>query len=269
MNIALSIAGFDPSSGAGITADLAVFAAHGLFGTACLTAATVQSTQGVRSVHQMSPTLVRETLECLCEDMPPAGIKIGMLASAEIIEEVASFLQQYRARTAVIVVLDPVLRSSSGRPLLAADAVEGIRRLLTQHVDWITPNQAELEVLVGRELNGRLAVESAARELQQGNSLNVVVTGGDQQRPDDLLAPVHGAVEWIEGQRVYTRATHGTGCAFSSALLAQLLCGQDARAAVRQAKAYVEEALRRAPGLGGGHGPAELLWPLGRDRVHP
>jgi len=119
MQTVLTIAGFDPSSGAGITADLMVFAAHGLFGTSCITALTVQSTMGVRSVHPVETNILRTSLECLDEDLRPAGIKIGMLGSAGAIDEVANYLAQVRSRHPQIpVVLDPVLRSSSGRELL-------------------------------------------------------------------------------------------------------------------------------------------------------
>ncbi len=241
----LTIAGFDPSSGAGVTADLAVFAAHGLFGTSCITALTVQNTLGVASVHPVDGAVVRATLEHLWDDLPPVGIKIGMLATAGCVEAVAGFLESLAERP--VVVLDPVLRSTSGRDLLDAEGVTALRRRLLPLVDWVTPNGAELSVL-GDDVLG-----------QPG--LAVMVTGGDRESPDDLV--VMGEMEtWLPGVRVETTSTHGTGCALSSALLARLVVGDRPLAAARGAKAYVAEAMRRAAPLGRGHGPMNHLWTL-------
>ncbi len=322
MNIALTIAGFDPSSGAGITADLAVFAAHGLFGTACITALTVQSTLGVRAVHPVGPTLVRDTLDCLCSDLPPAGIKLGMLADQATVVEVAAWLTRLRQNLRLPIVLDPVLRSTSGHALLAPDspaykpagppsthptsalanpfpnpspnpvpnpspaprlnpplhpppapptALDALRSHLLPVVDWITPNHAELAALLGRPpftAPDRPTLETAARDLQRlSPSLTVLVTGGDQHPPDDLLVLPSGEAAWLSGAHVATTSTHGTGCALSSALLAQLIAAAPPLTAARAAKHFVAEALRRAPGLGHGRGPADLLWPLDRDRA--
>ena len=263
MQIALTIAGFDPSSGAGVTADLAVFAAHGLYGTSCLTAITVQSTLGVRAVHPLDPALVKHTLDVLCADMPPAGIKIGMLGNAAITHAVAVFLQTIRAARNIPVVLDPVIRSSSGAVLLEAEAVELLRTEILPLVTCITPNVADLAALLGRELNGPGEIEAGARELQRSApALGLVVTGGDQQQPDDLVVAVGPEAVWLRGERVRTSSTHGTGCAYSSALLASLVDGRELPEAALRAKRYVEEALRRAPGLGRGTGPTLLLWPF-------
>ena len=239
--VVLTIAGFDPSNGAGITADLQVFAAHGLFGTSCITALTVQNTVGVAAVHPVGGAVVRATLECLWEDLPPVGIKIGMLATAGCVEAVAGFLEGLRVRP--VVVLDPVLRSTSGRELLDAAGVEVMRRRLLPLVDWVTPNEAELAVL--GELSG----------------VGVVVTGGDREPPDDRVV-IDGVETWLTGVRVETRATHGTGCAFSSALLARLVLGDEPLDAARAAKDYVAEAMRRATPIGRGRGPMNHLWPL-------
>jgi hydroxymethylpyrimidine/phosphomethylpyrimidine kinase len=245
MQTVLTIAGFDPSSGAGVTADLAVFAAHGLFGTSCITALTVQNTLGVASVHPVDGAVVRATLEHLWDDLPPVGIKIGMLATAGCVEAVAGFLESLAERP--VVVLDPVLRSTSGRDLLDAEGVTALRRRLLPLVDWVTPNGAELSVL-GDDVLG-----------QPG--LAVMVTGGDRESPDDLV--VMGEMEtWLPGVRVETTSTHGTGCALSSALLARLVVGDRPLAAARGAKAYVAEAMRRAAPLGRGHGPMNHLWTL-------
>ena len=271
MQTVLTIAGFDPSSGAGVTADLMVFAAHGLFGTSCLTGLTVQSTVGVRSTTAVSADVVRATLDCLVSDLPPAGIKIGMLTTAGNVDAVAEFLAGFRdEETRVPVVLDPVLRSSSGRELLDAEGVAAMRESLLPLVDWVTPNLEELGVLTGREVKRREDMPDAALALQEmGWELNVLATGGHLNPPDDLLvpagllAPAGGEMVWLPGEQMVSRSTHGTGCAFSSALLSRVVLGDGARDAAAMAKRYVAEAIRRAETMGRGLGPVNHLWPLG------
>jgi hydroxymethylpyrimidine/phosphomethylpyrimidine kinase len=259
MQTVLTIAGFDPSSGAGVTADLMVFAAHGLFGTSCITSLTVQSTVGVMRTSAVAPELVRETLDCLQEDLPAAGIKIGMLGTAATVSVVADFLAGLRVR--VPVVLDPVVRSSSGRELLDAEGVELMRERLLPLVDWVTPNVEELGVLTGRVVQGRDAVVEAASALQ-GQGVNVVATGGHLEPPDDLVVMAGGGMQWLAGERIVSRSTHGTGCAFSSALLSRVVLGDAVADAATMAKRYVAEAIRTAVPMGRGHGPVNHLWPL-------
>jgi hydroxymethylpyrimidine/phosphomethylpyrimidine kinase len=263
--ITLTIAGFDPSSGAGITADLEVFAAHGLFGTACITALTVQSTQGVAAVEPVH-RLIGPTIAHLDADLPPAGIKIGMLSTPEAIRAVADYLRRIRASGSKIpVVLDPVILSSSGASLLSEDGLSVLRRELLPLVDWITPNHAELTALTG--ISAVHYLDDALRAISRRHThLHIVATGGDHigtGTRDTLLTPT-GALLRFEGERIDTTSTHGTGCAFSSALLSRLVLGDPPRQAVAVAKTYVTEAIRRAPGLGKGRGPLNLLWPLER-----
>jgi hydroxymethylpyrimidine/phosphomethylpyrimidine kinase len=264
--ILLTIAGFDPSSGAGVTADLAVFAAQGCFGIACVTALTVQSTRGVRSLEPVSAAVVAETLACLEDDLPPVGIKIGMLARAQNVVATAEYLERLRGMgRRPVVVLDPVLQSSSGGELLDAAGLDVLRERLLGLADWVTPNAAELGVLTGLAVNSRETAVEAARLLgERYPGLGVVATGGHLEPPDDLVLEAAGAVVWLPGQRIDSRATHGTGCAFSSALLAGLVQGLPGVEAARAAKEFVAEAIRRAPGLGSGAGPMGLLWPLRR-----
>jgi hydroxymethylpyrimidine/phosphomethylpyrimidine kinase len=269
--VALTIAGFDPGSGAGITADLKTFSAHGIYGVACISALTVQSTLGVRAVESLSPVLVRQTLECLAEDVSLSGVKIGMLGSAGIVGEVSSFLA---AHSGTILrerlVLDPVLRSTSGTTLIDQAGVRLIRDELLQRVGWITPNLEELAILAGVTSGtfGREQVPAVAAQLQEicaqrGNDeLNVVVTGGHLSPPDDFLLTPSGEQTWLPGEQIATRATHGTGCAFSTALLCSLISGQSAADAVTAAKAYVTEALRSAYPVGKGKGPMNHLFPF-------
>lgn len=272
--VALTIAGFDPSSGAGITADLKTFAAHGLYGVTCITATTVQSTMGVRSVHVQPAIQVQQTLDCLAEDISIAGLKIGMLGTGAVAGAVASFLMAgpggfARSR----VVLDPVIQASSGSPLIDPAGISVIREKLLAHVGWITPNVDELRILIGTEPQpvgpaDALWMEAAASTLKAmahrlGNDeLNIIITGGHLHRPDDLLLAANGEQSWLSGERILTQATHGTGCAFSSALLCGLVAGQGPHAAAVSAKAYVTEALRSAYAVGKGKGPMNHLFPL-------
>jgi hydroxymethylpyrimidine/phosphomethylpyrimidine kinase len=254
--VLLSIAGFDPSSGAGVTADLKTFAAHGVYGMACITALTVQSTQGVRRVEGLEAALVRETLTCLAEDVTLAGIKIGMLGSGRIANEVVGFLE---SQPQAVVVLDPVLRSSSGAALIDPDGVQRVRNELLPRVGWVTPNLDELTILAGEG-----PVEDAAARLQimGGGNLNVVVTGGHLTQPADFLLTADGDSHWFQGERVLTNATHGTGCAFSSALLCGLIAGLSNEEAVAGAKEFVVSALRAAYPVGKGKGPMNHLFRL-------
>jgi hydroxymethylpyrimidine/phosphomethylpyrimidine kinase len=262
--VALTIAGFDPGSGAGITADLKTFTAHGLYGVACISALTVQSTQGVRAVEPLSAGLVRATLDCLLEDVALSGVKIGMLGTSAVAAQVAAFL---RAQSGNLprerIVLDPVLRSTSGTPLIDANGVRVIRDELLHCVGWITPNIHELAILVGggSETLSRDQVPAAAARLREGKAeLNVVVTGGHLDPPDDFLLTSSGEQSWLPGERIATNSTHGTGCAFSTAILCGLVSGLNPKEAVASAKAYVTEALRSAYPVGKGKGPMNHLF---------
>jgi hydroxymethylpyrimidine/phosphomethylpyrimidine kinase len=262
--VALTIAGFDPGSGAGITADLKTFAAHGLYGVACISALTVQSTQGVRAVEPLSAGLVRATLDCLVDDVALSGVKIGMLGTSVVAAEVATFLREQSSNIPRDrIVLDPVLRSTSGSPLIDANGVRVIRDELLHCVGWITPNLHELAILVGEgsEALSRDQVPAAAARLKEGNAdLNVVVTGGHLGQPDDFLLSASGEQSWLPGERIDTNSTHGTGCAFSTAIVCGLVSGLNQKEAVASAKAYVTEALRSAYPVGKGKGPMNHLF---------
>ena len=268
MQTVLTIAGFDPSSGAGVTADLMVFAAHALFGTSSITALTVQSTVGVRSTHAVPAEILRATLECLESDLPPAGIKIGMLATAANVAVVCDFLKTIRGRAAPVpIVFDPVLRSSSGRELLDAEGFTALRERLLPLVDWVTPNLAELSALTRLEVSQREHLPLAARALQtevqegnQGVKLGVFATGGHLDPPDDFLLTPGGEALWLPGTHIATRATHGTGCALSSAFLSRLVLGDAPAKAAEAAKRYVATALDSAIPRGAGASSVNHLW---------
>lgn len=263
--LALTVAGFDPSSGAGITADLKVFAAHGIYGMAAITGLTVQSTQGVLASHAVDPEILKQTLKCLAEDANFDGIKIGMLASPQNLKIIKDFLEVCSAKE---VVLDPILRSTSGMLLNGEADWRTLKESLLPYVTWITPNLAELEVLSGCTVRNRDDIPAAAQQLQiqvRGRGLSVVVTGGHLPVPEDYVLTTKGEAFWIPGERVETTSTHGTGCTFSSALLSQLLKGLSSRGATEAAKTYVTRALQTAYPIGRGHGPLNHLFTLDED----
>lgn len=271
MQTLLTIAGFDPSSGAGVTADLFVFAAHGFFGTSCITSLTVQSTMGVRYSQAVDAAVIADTLTHLDRDLRPAGIKIGMLGSRQAVVAVVDYLETVRGRWPEIpVVVDPVLRASSGSELLQPGAAHTLRTRLLPLADWVTPNADELGWMVGRRVDDRADMLRASRDLQhevaeqKGRPINVLAKGGHLDTPDDLLLRIGGEDIWLRGERIETRATHGTGCALSSALVSRLVQGDDDLNASRNAKRYVAEAMRRATAIGHGQGPMNHLWPLDR-----
>jgi len=261
----LTIAGFDPSSGAGVTADLAVFRAHGLNGTSAVTALTVQSTAGVRSTHPVGPDVLRDMLECLEADLPPAGIKIGMLGSADAVAVVADYLTLAKAARGSVVVLDPVLKSSSGRELLDPEGLRMLEARILPQIDWITPNLHELSVLAGLSVASREDVQVAAQRVRSRHpDLGVFATGGHLEPPDDFLVSPGEQGVWLSGKRVHTRATHGTGCALSSAFLCGIVQGKTVIAAAIAAKNYVAGAMKHA--IESGRGPCTMdhLWQLRR-----
>jgi hydroxymethylpyrimidine/phosphomethylpyrimidine kinase len=263
--VALTIAGFDPSSGAGVTADLKVFAAHGLYGVAAITALTVQSTQGVRRSQVVSPEFLTDTLDYLAGDVEISGAKIGMLATAEIVSAVARFLAASKIPRSHIV-LDPVIRSSSGRALLDASGLDRLTKDLLPVVGWVTPNIDELAELAGTEVSDRDSVPAAARVLAPAYpGLSIVVTGGHLDPPDDFLLTADGTEQWFPGRKIQTTATHGTGCTFSSALLAHLMAGSAPAEAVARAKQYVQSAMEAAYPIGKGRGPLNHLYRLAQS----
>ena len=261
--IVLSIAGYDPSAGAGVLADLKTFAAMGVYGMASITALTIQSTQGVRKVIPLDPSTVVETLDCLAEDVCFDAIKVGMLGTAAVAAAVLAWLE---GQENVPIVLDPVMKSSSGKDLLDCEGCEILRRAGLARANWITPNLAELAVLTGGSApTNSEETENSAHELHRmatryGNpAVKIVVTGGHAKTPDDLLL-VDGMCRWFPGERVETGSTHGTGCTFSSALAARIALGDGPSEAVGHAKVYVTGALRNTFPIGMGTGPLNHSW---------
>jgi hydroxymethylpyrimidine/phosphomethylpyrimidine kinase len=274
--VVLSIAGFDPSSGAGITADIKTIAAHGCYGVTCITALTVQTTQGVRAVEAVKPEIVRDTLRELAADLPVSAVRIGMLGSAAVVEAVVDFLESFRPLN---VVLDPVVRSSSGAELLEPAGVEILKRRMLPLVSVVTPNVDEVVVLAGHpkadpvaaghldpDAEPRLRTAVAAAEtMLEGGAKAIVVTGGHLEKPVDvLLWRPEGKlqVKTFPSRRIESCSTHGTGCAFAASLACSLALGASLPEAVARAQEYVFRAIQTAEPLGQGTGPINHLWPL-------
>jgi len=287
--VVLSIAGYDPSSGAGITADIKTAAAQGCFAVTCITALTVQSTQGVFGGQPLEPELVSRTLTTLADDLEIAAVRVGMLGSGEVAEVVAKFLGERRLPN---VVLDPVIRSSSGVALLDDSGLVVLRTRLIPLCDVVTPNTNEAAILVGAEpitegTSWQCALPQLRRwatQLHELGAKGVVITGGHLRPANDYLSyrglgksaenrksgnsPEEGIgygssgefqEEVNSGERLESSFTHGTGCAFATALACQLALGQKLPQAVLVAKDYVQRAIIAAYRLGKGIGPVNHL----------
>jgi hydroxymethylpyrimidine/phosphomethylpyrimidine kinase len=267
----LSIAGSDPSGGAGIQADLKTFSALGCYGMAALTALTAQNTRGVSGVHVPPAAFVAAQIDAIFEDVEVHAVKIGMLASGDIVETVAGRLRAHGARN---IVLDPVLVATSGDSLGAPDVVEAMKRHLFPLATVVTPNVPEAVRLAGNDLGGGVTamdlagLEALARALQAQGTQAVLVKGGhlDGALAEDVLFD-GTSVQVFKAERVATRNTHGTGCTLSSAIAAYLAQGKSLAEAVAGAKDYLTGALRAADeltvGSGTGHGPVHhfhALW---------
>ncbi|SLN12516.1 Hydroxymethylpyrimidine/phosphomethylpyrimidine kinase [Roseivivax jejudonensis] len=251
----LSIAGSDPSGGAGIQADLKAISANGGYGMAAITALTAQNTQGVRDVALVEPGMVAAQIAAIREDIRVDAVKIGMLGSAAIVAAVADALADLDAP----VVLDPVMVAKGGDRLLPSDAVDALRDVLVPMASIITPNLPEGADLLGAApATTRDDMERAARDVLALGPTAVLLKGGHLpgDRSPDLLVDATGG-RWSDSERVETRNTHGTGCTLSSALATWIGRGSDLGAALQQAKSYTTAAIAGSGRLsvGSGHGP--------------
>ena len=260
--ILLTIAGFDPSGGAGIAADLKTFAAHNCYGIAAVTALTVQSTQGVASAHLTPAATLRAQLDALVEDIAIAAVKIGMLGDKANAGVVAEFLDRVQPPH---VVLDPVVKPSAGGPdLLDAAGVKFLADELMKRATVVTPNIAEAELLAGMEIKDLGAMEAAARKLVERGARAVVVKGGHMEKAIDVLFD-GTEVLTLGGDRVRGENTHGSGCTFASAIAAQLASGRQLADAVLLAKAYVTKAIEKGFSIGKGPGPLDHFYRMHQE----
>jgi len=256
--VVLSVAGFDPSAGAGIAADLKTFAAHNCYGVAAISALTVQNSQGVAAVHPVDPQVLRESIRCLLADGKVRAIKIGMLSNLATAEVVRELLE---STPGLPTVLDPVVTSSNGVQLLDGPGLDFLRRELIPRVSVLTPNLDEAAALTDLAVDNLESMKASARKLVEMGARAVVVTGGHLEKAIDVL--LDGAeMESFVGDRIRPDNTHGTGCTFSSAVAANLALGRQLRDAVVLAKAYVAEAIRKAYPVGPGRLPLNHLYRL-------
>lgn len=254
--VALTIAGSDCSGGAGIQADLKTFAALGVYGASVITALTAQNTRGVTAIHDVPPDFVTAQLDAVFSDLEVKAVKIGMVAQRATIEAIAAGLKRWSPRH---IVLDPVMVSTSGDRLLAAEAVEALRTRLIPCASIMTPNLPEAAALLGESMAaGAKEVEGQGRRLLALGCPLVLIKGGHGQGPEsiDYLFSDKGVLP-LAAPRVATQNTHGTGCSLSSAIAAGLARGEEAESAVRNAKAFVAAAIASADRfrVGHGHGP--------------
>ena len=261
---ALSIAGSDPSGGAGIQADLKSFSARGVYGMTALTALTAQNTCGVTAIEVLSPDFVTAQLDAVFSDVRVNGIKVGMIANAAIARSVAEGLQRYAQ--SIPVVVDPVMVAKGGARLLDPDAVHAVATQLLPCATVITPNLPEAAALLGcSEATNRSSMEEQAHRLVEMGPDAVLLKGGHlpgEHSPDVLVT--NGTVHWLEAVRVETVNTHGTGCSLSASLAAELAKGLTLIDAAKVAKQYLTGAVSHADelGVGRGHGPTHHFFDL-------
>lgn len=256
---ALTIAGSDSGGGAGIQADLKTFTVLRVYGASALTAVTAQNTLGVSGVYPLTPEQVALQIDLVLTDIGADAAKTGMLFDVPIIEVVADRVRRHGVTN---LVVDPVMYAKGGHPLLLPAARQALRERLLPLAAVVTPNLPEAEALTGMTIRSQAEMVAAGRRLVELGARAAVVKGGHlEQGPADDVLVTAAAVEWLPGERVSTRHTHGTGCTFSAAITAGLARGLPLREAVLQAKAFISLAIRHAPAIGGGHGPTNhLAW---------
>jgi len=254
----LIIAGSDSSAGAGIQADLKTAQAFGCYAQTAITAVTAQNTRGVGAVHMVPPDVIVAQIEACLSDIGADAIKIGMLGSAKVVKAVAAVLRK-RARK-IPIVLDPVMVSTSGHSLLAANAVAALTKELFPLAALVTPNIPEAKVLTQLKSSKRNDAEAAGRKLIAMGAQAALIKGGHATTAtiDDVMV-WKGGVEVYAFPRIKTKHTHGTGCTFSTAIACGLARGLSLPLAVGRAREYVQHAIETAPGLGKGHGPLNHL----------
>jgi hydroxymethylpyrimidine/phosphomethylpyrimidine kinase len=268
--VVLTIAGFDPSSGAGVTADIKTIAAHGCYGVACVTAITIQSTGGVRRVESIDPGLVTQTLEELAADIPIAAVHIGMLGTAKVVAAVVEFLAERKGKSKLAnLVLDPILKSSSGAELLDRAGTKLLIEKLLPLASVVTPNVDEAAVLTGLKVTDLDEMRAAAQKLHEMGAPAVVVTGGHLDKAIDLLSFITKRgieQEVFRAERQRSNSTHGTGCAFATAMACHLALNRGLAEAALLAKTYVTAAIAAGHPLGRGTGPVHHLYRMTQQR---
>lgn len=254
MKIALTIAGSDPSGGAGIQADIKTIHQHGVFATSVLTLLTVQNTQGVDAVDVLDPSFVVKQLRAVLEDVPPQAAKTGALGNAAVIEAVAEEASEF----SFPLVVDPVMISKHGISLIDEDAISVLRDALLPRATLVTPNVHEASKLAGMEIENIDAMEIAAKKIRDLGAANVLIKGGNQiVDSTDVLLTDNGIYK-LTAKTLETMHTHGSGCVLSASITARLAEGEEILPAVSMGKHFTYKAIESAPELGSGNGPVNM-----------
>lgn len=259
MKHVLSIAGTDPSGGAGAAADCKTFCAHGCFALNVITAVVSQNTQGVRGYMDVTPDLIADQIDAVFEDITVDAVKIGMVSVPETIRIIAHKLTQYKPP---YIVVDPVMVATSGHRLLQPEAEQTLKDVLLPMADVLTPNLPEAEVLTGKTITSLSEMEEAAREIVSMGAKAVLVKGGHRVEDATDILFDGKEIHYFKGKRVESMSTHGTGCSLSSAIASNLANGMSLVDAVREAKQYVFDGISHAEPIGKGHGPIHHFYNL-------
>ncbi|MBU3874449.1 bifunctional hydroxymethylpyrimidine kinase/phosphomethylpyrimidine kinase [Faecalicatena sp. AGMB00832] len=259
MRTALSIAGSDSSGGAGIQADLKTMTMNGVFAMSALTALTAQNTTGVTAVMEVTPQFLQNQIDAVFEDIRPDAVKIGMVASSELIRTIAQRLRAYEAAN---IVVDPVMAATSGARLIKEEAIETLKEELLPLATVVTPNIPEAEILSGETIHNEDGMVAAAIKISEMYHCAVLCKGGHSVNDANDLLYVDGKARWFTGRRIATSNTHGTGCTLSSAIASNLAKGFDLETSVQRAKDYISRALSANLDLGKGSGPMNHAFDL-------
>ena len=259
MKTALTVAGSDCSGGAGIQADLKTMTMNGVYAMSVITALTAQNTTGVRAIQESTPEFLKEQMDAVFEDIRPDAVKIGMVASAQLIRVIADRLRHYGAKN---VVLDPVMVATSGSALMQSDALQTLTEELLPLASLVTPNIPEAQVLSGLTIATGEDMIAAARQIGDRYHCAVLLKGGHSVNDANDLLYAKGETVWFAGKRIDNPNTHGTGCTLSSAIAANLAKGFGLAESVRRAKDYISGALSAMLDLGKGSGPMNHAFDL-------
>ena len=264
MKTALTIAGSDSSGGAGIQADIKTMTMNGVYAMSAITALTAQNTTGVRAIQESTPEFLAQQIDAVFEDIRPDAVKIGMVASSELIRVIANRLRYYHATN---IVVDPVMVATSGSALMKTDAVQTLTNELLPLAAVVTPNIPEARVLSGLTIESRADMETAAKMIGDSHGCAVLLKGGHSISDANDLLYADGEMEWFEGKRIDNPNTHGTGCTLSSAIASNLAKGLPLPESVRRAKDYISGALSAMLDLGHGSGPMDHAFILNQRSV--
>ena len=259
MKTALTIAGSDCSGGAGIQADLKTMTMNGVYAMSAITALTAQNTTGVRAIQEATPEFLKQQINTVFEDIYPDAVKIGMVASSELICVIADALNDYHARN---IVVDPVMAATSGSSLMKTDAVQTLIGKLLPLATLVTPNIPEAQVLSGLQILTKEDMYTAAKKIGDSYGCAVLLKGGHSINDANDLLYANGDFTWFEGKRIDNPNTHGTGCTLSSAIASNLAKGFTLTQAVHRAKKYISGALAAMLDLGTGSGPMNHAFDL-------